>query len=76
MDNTPPCAQLGVKITAAVLLFMIHAIIAWDVVAGMTWGSRATVSAILGDWTRRFPIIVLAIGVLIGHIVWPLQPKE
>lgn len=69
----PPGVEIGAKVTAVILLVMIHTVLLWDVYAGMRWGGPATVSVILNSWIQDYPIIALTTGIVIGHIVWPLN---
>jgi hypothetical protein len=36
----PPGVEIGAKVTAVILLVMIHTVLLWDVYAGMRWGMR------------------------------------
>lgn len=64
---------MGATISAGLLIAFIHIIVIWDVVAGMKWGYQATVSWVLNGWFSDMPVLLLAIGVLIGHTAWPLK---
>jgi hypothetical protein len=75
MDTPPAAVETGARITAVILLLLIHFILAWDVYAGMRWGGDASVSVVLSDWVRAYPIIALTTGIVIGHIVWPLPRR-
>lgn len=68
----PPSIEIGARVTAVLLLLIIHFVLAWDVYAGMRWGGEASVSVVLAEWVRQYPIIALTTGIVIGHIVWPL----
>lgn len=45
----------------------------WDVVA-IAKGSRETVSSVLHEWSLLYPVLPLAVGLLLGHIFWPNSP--
>jgi hypothetical protein len=54
------------------VFFSLFAIlIAYDVVIIALRGYQATVSAFLLNFSKRFPIVPFAGGVLIGHLFWP-----
>lgn len=44
----------------------------WDIVAVACLKPESTISAILQSWSRIYPILPFLIGVLIGHLFWPL----
>lgn len=71
--DVPQGVELGAKITAVILIVLIHTVLIWDVYASMRWGHRATVSVVLNSWVSEFPMIALSTGIVIGHIVWPLR---
>ena len=47
----------------------------WDIIALSSGGKMATVSSVLTGWARDLPIFAVSIGVLIGHLFWPADPK-
>lgn len=62
-------------ITRYVILAVIFGLALYDIAAVVFGGVDATISRI---WLREFnaaPIIVFALGVVFGHLVWP-QPKQ
>lgn len=71
--TVPDPALLGAKVTAILLIVVVHLVVTWDVFAGLKWGSQATVSYVLNQWIEEKPILVLAAGILLGHICWPLR---
>lgn len=60
---------------AAGLLLTCTACGLWDVVV-VSRGSRDTVSNVLHEWSLMYPILPLAIGLLLGHIFWPNQSVQ
>jgi hypothetical protein len=69
----PETVEIGSKVTALILVILIHLVVAWDIYASIKWDYRATVSWVIHGWVQDTPVIVLAAGVLIGHICWPLR---
>lgn len=58
---------------AAALLGLCLTIGAWDVwVAFGPTGGR-TVSSIIYAWGQQFPPLVLGVGLLLGHLFWPVH---
>lgn len=45
-----------------------------DIWLGRRYGYAATVSAVIQDWARQWPVLPLLIGLLLGHLFWPLRP--
>lgn len=65
------CALGRVSLTLAVLIYVvIFAVLIWDVWVTIQGREDQTVSAIVGNWSRRYPIITLSVGVVVGHIFW------
>ena len=62
------------KITIAILITVTLALIGWDIYVYVEpfEGSGDTISEVIADYDRRFPIIRFAFGVLIGHWFWPM----
>lgn len=42
----------------------------WDALAIVTAHPQATVSHIVRDWTRDYPMIAFFAGLIAGHIWW------
>jgi len=49
---------------------IIFTIALWDIWVMMNNRPSDTVSAILTDWSKRFPMVPLCVGLIIGHIFW------
>lgn len=56
---------------AALFIAVCLAVSVWDLVALANGRREDTVSEILAGWVREFPILAVAIGVVIGHLFWP-----
>lgn len=61
---------------ALCLLTMFLVVGVWDIWVQATGQPAATVSNVLGTWSQQYPMLPLAMGVLIGHLLWPrsIQP--
>ena len=60
--------------TMATALFLIIALVIvglWDLYAGWWTPPQSSVSAVIQEWSRRYPALPLAIGILLGHLFWP-----
>lgn len=58
-------------VTIALLVATALGLAIYDIVAVWRGGGRATISSVLLASAHSYPIIVLAIGVLLGHLFWP-----
>jgi hypothetical protein len=63
------------KITAAAFIVMVILVAAFDCYMGLRYGADQTVSAVLQDWGGRFPVLVLIIGLILGHLFWPFHGR-
>lgn len=57
-----------------------YLILAWLAIAGLytllarlLWGVDATVSVVAYDFCRENPIAEFAVGVVLGHVLWPAR---
>jgi hypothetical protein len=62
-------------ILAACLLLNAVCIGLWDIYCTYGPGSQYTVSALLADWSRQWPVLPFALGMLAGHIFWGRWPS-
>jgi hypothetical protein len=66
------CAVLDTSQLSTVLAVVVAVVLAvsgvLDVWLYFTGGHDATVSAVVKDWSHRYPIIPLSVGMLIGHL--------
>jgi hypothetical protein len=46
-------------------------LIIWDLIAGFGGGAEATISQLVLDLSRQFPVIPFACGGVCGHLFWP-----
>lgn len=58
----------GREITGMIIITQIVLLSGWDCIAAYLWGSEATESRIIWELSQRYPIIGVAVGILIGHL--------
>lgn len=64
-------------ITVAILAVVAIALVVYDVVAVWRGGSGATISEVLLGAARGTPVLVLAFGILVGHLFsQPWKPRD
>jgi hypothetical protein len=44
----------------------------YDLAVLLAFGPRATISVALYEDSRRFPVIAIVIGLVVGHVFWPV----
>ena len=59
--------------TVFFVIVMVIGII--DVIAVLSGGALPSVSDRLYLWSQRFPILPFLIGIVIGHLFFPLHPR-
>lgn len=63
-------------LTIRILASGVVALAGYDVLAYQQSGTPATISAVVRDLVGDWPIAGVAIGTILGHIFWPLTPRE
>ena len=58
-------------VTKVFLLCVTLLVILYDVVAIWFGGRDASVSVVVKDFIFANPIVAVAVGILIGHLLWP-----
>ena len=62
------------SLTLAIALLILVAIIGgWDIWVAFGTAEGRSVSEILYTWGQRFPPVVLFLGLLLGHLFWPVR---
>jgi hypothetical protein len=64
------------KLTVAFIVTCTFLIIAYDIYAALAGGIDGTVSAVIFDYSREYPIIPFAFGVLTGHLWFPVYERK
>ncbi len=55
------------------MLFAAIGVAAYDFFAIARYGRDATISLVLLDVSRDYPIIPCGLGLVAGHVFWPLR---
>jgi putative effector of murein hydrolase len=61
------------QVTEGVVAGTTVAVVLYDIAARWFGGNDATVSVVLSDAARKWPVIALAAGALMGHLFWPVD---
>ena len=60
-------------ITQAVLLTALLLLGGYDLFAYFLWGRENTISVVLYETAQQFPILAFGLGLLSGHLFWPIK---
>ena len=66
----PPSDLCAAHVLAIALLLVCVGIFMWDWYAAVRGQQSCTVSHIVWEWSRSYPLLPLLIGCVIGHIFW------
>lgn len=59
-------------LTATILVLNVFFLIYYDIIARITQtDEKATISWVVLQAAKHFPIIAVATGILVGHLFWP-----
>lgn len=64
------------KLTQALLAFVVTSLAGYDAYVYRNAGPDATISVVARDLFTDWPIAAVAVGVVVGHICWPLTPRK
>lgn len=64
------------SITRWFILLVIVGVTIFDIVALLVGGIDATISVTMYNLSRQYPIIPFALGVIAGHLFWPVVTCE
>lgn len=59
--------------TIVVIIVTTVLVVAWDIYVAVEPTPRDTISKVLLDATRQHPSMAIMIGILLGHLMWPMQ---
>ena len=48
-------------------------LLAWDTYLYVARGPDATLSTLFRQWVADYPIVSFLLGMLLGHVLWPLR---
>lgn len=63
-------------VTVILLVLGTGVWIGWDIYVATNQIPGDTISEIVLHWTRRYPTVILLIGYLMGHLLWPQYVKD
>ena len=66
----------GNVVVAIVLLFVLLVVGIYDAIAIMFFGEGYTISMVVKSWARHFPILAVLVGIVVGHLFWPVEPSH
>ncbi|GIV50219.1 MAG: hypothetical protein KatS3mg038_3855 [Candidatus Kapaibacterium sp.] len=58
---------------ALLLLAIVTAVAIVDVIVTATLGAQQSLSVAVYDAARHYPILAFLLGVIAGHVFWPLK---
>lgn len=64
------------RITIIVTVTALAVVLGWDVYVAIQGDWTATTSAFVYDLMKAHPMFPFALGVVIGHLVWPIQKVQ
>lgn len=62
--------QASGTFVAAFFIAVVLLVAIYDVVAGSSANALQPATAVLRDWSGRYPILPLTVGVVVGHLFW------
>jgi F0F1-type ATP synthase assembly protein I len=63
------------QITKIIMAVALVVLVVWDIIAYI-WGTNATISVIITDWSMYTPWVPFAFGFLMGHFFVPARGSE
>lgn len=63
-------AEYSGTIISFLFLGVLVLIAVYDIIAGASGGQLHSASAVIRDWSARYPLLPFAGGVLVGHLFW------
>lgn len=63
------------NLTKNIMIAIVLLLIAYDVLAIVYGGVEATISHITLNYSKEYPIIPFAVGVVCGHLFWSQKDK-
>ena len=61
------------NITQAFIIALIAVIAAFDAGVVYVWGQEQSISRHLYNISVAYPIVPFAVGVVVGHVFWPVK---
>jgi len=66
----PSVAEAGQFILALAFVLILAVVGVWDAYAAFSGQQWASVSVTIRDWISRWPIGLLLLGLILGHLFW------
>ncbi len=60
-------------ITELFIVAVVVTCVVFNLVMRMAFGPDATISVVLQDSASKYPVIAAAVGLLVGHVFWPVR---
>lgn len=64
------------QLTQGLLAFFVTSLAGYDAWVYRNHGSEATISVVCRDLFVEWPVAAVAVGVVVGHVCWPLGAKR
>jgi hypothetical protein len=64
------------NVTIALMVLAFFLIALYDVIALLAGGTETTISAVIISWSKVYPILPFAFGVLMGHFFWQIDTTK
>jgi hypothetical protein len=64
------------RATRIILSVVIVGLSLWATVAALWGGPGDTISEHVRDYAAQYPVLAVALGVLVGHWAWPMTPAQ
>lgn len=61
------------RFTQVLVLVVVAGLVLYNIAILIEPTPNDTISAVVRDWLVQHPVVGLAIGVLMGHLAWPLR---
>ena len=73
----PPAVSVPLsRVTKVVLCVSIVALIVWATVAAIWGADGCTISEHVRYYAAQYPVVPFALGVLVGHWLWPMGAAQ
>jgi hypothetical protein len=57
-------------VTISLLVAVVAALVGWDIYVAVV-ETPATISVVVLGWAGEHPVLPFALGVIMGHLLWP-----
>ncbi len=60
-------------LTEMFIIAVVVTCVVFNLFMRLWFGPQATISVVLQDDASKFPVIAAAVGLLVGHVFWPVR---